>query len=114
MEDAMILNKSAVDRGLAHGTVIKSETVDLHDDKGKHMYFATEQAGPRDKHSFPVSALGQKFPQNVPGQQGSAATITQRVAKQVRPRGPMRKRPRQWCRDETSSIRMAGVQIEST
>lgn len=80
----MILNKSAVDRGLAHGTVIKNETVDLRLDKGKRMYFATEAAGFRDRHSFPESALGQRFPQNIPGQQGSAATIKQRIAKQVR------------------------------
>ena len=84
MEDAMILNKSAVDRGLAHGTVIKTESVDLRNDKGKHMYFATEAAGPRDQHVAPVSALGQCFPQNIPGQQGSAATIKQRILKQVR------------------------------
>ena len=84
MEDAMILNKSAVDRGLAHGTVIKTETVDLRDDKGKHMYFATEAAGPRDQHTAPVSALGQCFPQNIPGQQGSTATIKQRISEQAR------------------------------
>ena len=35
MEDAMILNKAAVDRGLAHGTIFKTETVNLKDDKGK-------------------------------------------------------------------------------
>ena len=37
MEDAMILNKSAVDRGLAHGTLFKTEALDLRDDKGKFM-----------------------------------------------------------------------------
>ena len=37
MEDAMILNKSAVDRGLAHGTLFKTEALDLRDDKGKAM-----------------------------------------------------------------------------
>ncbi len=37
MEDAMILNKSAVDRGLAHGTLFKTEGLDLKDDKGKAM-----------------------------------------------------------------------------
>ena len=31
----MILNKAAVDRGLAHGTIFKTETVNLKDDKGK-------------------------------------------------------------------------------
>lgn len=29
MEDAMILNKSAVERGLAHGSIYKTETIDL-------------------------------------------------------------------------------------
>ena len=33
----MILNKSAVDRGLAHGTLFKTEALDLRDDKGKFM-----------------------------------------------------------------------------
>ena len=31
----MILNKSAVERGLAHGTIFKTETVNLKDDRGK-------------------------------------------------------------------------------
>ena len=31
----MILNKAAVDRGLAHGTIFKTETINLKDDKGK-------------------------------------------------------------------------------
>lgn len=34
MEDAMILNKSAHERGFAYGTVYKSQTVDLKDMKG--------------------------------------------------------------------------------
>ena len=29
MEDAMILNKAAVDRGLAHGSLIKTEVIDF-------------------------------------------------------------------------------------
>ncbi len=33
----MILNKSAVDRGLAHGTLFKTEGLDLREDKGKTM-----------------------------------------------------------------------------
>ena len=66
MEDAMILNKSAVERGLAHGTVIKSETIDLRDDKGKNQKFAPEAAKIGATFEKQVSALGQKFPQNVP------------------------------------------------
>jgi len=34
MEDAMILNKSAHERGFAYGTVYKSQTVDLADVRG--------------------------------------------------------------------------------
>lgn len=34
MEDAMILNKSAVERGLAHATMLKTETVDLSKETG--------------------------------------------------------------------------------
>ena len=83
MEDAMILNKSAVERGLAHGTVIKSETVSLSDDKGKSLFFATEKAGPRDRHTVPMSALGQRFPQNVLSQSGSTATSQKRIVQQV-------------------------------
>jgi DNA-directed RNA polymerase I subunit RPA2 len=30
MEDAMILNKGSVDRGLAHGAMLKTEVVDLN------------------------------------------------------------------------------------
>lgn len=29
MEDAMILNKSSMERGLAHGTIVKCENVNL-------------------------------------------------------------------------------------
>lgn len=34
MEDAMILNKSAVDRGLSHATMLKTEQVDLGKESG--------------------------------------------------------------------------------
>ena len=34
MEDAMIINKSALDRGFAHGSLIKTETVDLSERRG--------------------------------------------------------------------------------
>ncbi len=29
MEDAMILNKSSMERGLAHGTIVKCENINL-------------------------------------------------------------------------------------
>ena len=41
MEDAMILNKSAVERGLAHGTIFKTETLNLKDDRGKSQVGST-------------------------------------------------------------------------
>jgi DNA-directed RNA polymerase I subunit RPA2 len=34
MEDAMIINKSSLDRGFAHGTLIKCESVDLSEKRG--------------------------------------------------------------------------------
>ena len=37
MEDAMILSKSSVDRGLAHSSLYKVETIDLTDQKGKYL-----------------------------------------------------------------------------
>ncbi|PWA86659.1 nuclear RNA polymerase A2 [Artemisia annua] len=35
MEDAMVLNKSSVDRGFAHGHIYQTETIDLADEKSK-------------------------------------------------------------------------------
>ncbi|KAI4382946.1 hypothetical protein MLD38_008837 [Melastoma candidum] len=35
MEDAMILNKSSVERGMFHGQIYETETIDLSDTKGK-------------------------------------------------------------------------------
>ena len=37
MEDAMILNKSAVERGLGHATMLKTEQIDLSKESG-NMY----------------------------------------------------------------------------
>ena len=42
----MILNKAAVDRGLAHGTIFKTETVNLKDDKGKTQVMLHPQSTP--------------------------------------------------------------------
>ncbi|KAL4563574.1 hypothetical protein LXL04_027617 [Taraxacum kok-saghyz] len=35
MEDAMVLNKSSVDRGFAHGHIYQTESIDLSDEKSK-------------------------------------------------------------------------------
>ena len=43
MEDAMILNKSAVERGLGHATMLKTEQIDLSKESG---------ACNRDSHSI--------------------------------------------------------------
>ena len=45
MEDAMILNKSAHERGFAYGTVYKSQIVDLKDQKG-----SSRSSGPPTLH----------------------------------------------------------------
>ncbi|KAH0978046.1 hypothetical protein GBA52_027765 [Prunus armeniaca] len=37
MEDAMILNKSSVERGMFHGQIYQTETVDLSDGSGKYF-----------------------------------------------------------------------------
>ncbi len=50
MEDACILNKAAVDRGFAHGRLIKTESVDLRAERGGRQVFSAESA--------PVRLLG--------------------------------------------------------
>lgn len=35
MEDAMILNKSSVERGFAHASIYKTETIDLREERGR-------------------------------------------------------------------------------
>ncbi len=42
MEDAMILNKSSMERGLAHGSMYKVECVDLREDKKSHSCLGAE------------------------------------------------------------------------
>lgn len=37
MEDAMILNAAAVQRGLAHGSLYKTDALDLAEEKGKQL-----------------------------------------------------------------------------
>ena len=49
----MILNKSAVERGLAHGTIFKTETVNLKDDRGKTQVGALAVSSAHHKHQQP-------------------------------------------------------------
>jgi DNA-directed RNA polymerase beta subunit len=42
MEDACILNKAAVDRGFAHGRLIKTEMIDLRAERGTKQVFSAE------------------------------------------------------------------------
>ncbi|GFH16505.1 DNA-directed RNA polymerase subunit beta, partial [Haematococcus lacustris] len=60
MEDAMILNKSSMERGICHGRLIKTEMA----------------AG----FKRPVGAFGQQYPQNVPSAASSTAVLQQRLA----------------------------------
>jgi DNA-directed RNA polymerase I subunit RPA2 len=49
MEDAMILNKSAVERGLAHGCIYKTESVNLKDTRcgpARHAHSAHMRVHP--------------------------------------------------------------------
>ncbi|GLC33155.1 hypothetical protein PLESTB_000364600 [Pleodorina starrii] len=84
MEDAMILNKSSMERGLCHGSLYKMETVDLRDERGAKMVFAAE---PHDKRSMealahrtrPVGAFGQRYPQNIPASTSSPSVDPKRA-----------------------------------
>lgn len=42
MEDACILNKASVDRGFAHGRLIKTDMINLAKDRGNKQVFASE------------------------------------------------------------------------
>lgn len=82
MEDAMILNKSAVERGLAHASLYKTETIDLRDEKGSKSVFEPEPHDQRSKakpFERPVGAFGQKFPQNVPSEPTSSSIRDKRI-----------------------------------
>ncbi len=56
MEDAMILNKSSVERGLAHASIYKTEMIDLRDEKGSKSVFEAE---PHDARSRVRVDLGE-------------------------------------------------------
>ena len=51
MEDAMILNKSSVDRGLAHALLYKTEMIDLREEKGKKSVLEPEPHDARSRVS---------------------------------------------------------------
>lgn len=78
MEDAMILNKSAVERGFAHASLYKTETINLREEKGQDAKFGADLATRSNKKPFrererPVGAFGQEYPQNIPSTEDSAA-----------------------------------------
>lgn len=54
MEDAMVINKAAYDRGFAHGVVYKSEFVDLVDQRN---YFARDPDKPYLAETLDVDGL---------------------------------------------------------
>ncbi len=66
MEDAMILNKSSVERGFAHATLYKTETINLRDERGRDMVFGPDPRPRRQRRGAgerPRGAFGQEFPQ---------------------------------------------------
>ncbi|MEW5303502.1 MAG: hypothetical protein WDW36_006188 [Sanguina aurantia] len=68
MEDAMILNKSSMERGLAHATIYKTEQIDLRDERGGNSVFRGDvpPAGKKPEFERPLGAFGQTLPQNIP------------------------------------------------
>lgn len=54
MEDAMVINKAAYERGFAHGTIYKSEFVDLNDQRS---YFARNPDKPNLAETLDVDGL---------------------------------------------------------
>lgn len=72
MEDAMILNKSSVERGFAHASLYKTETVNFRQDRGSDLRFGTERAKQDPRNAVKVvGAFGNKFPQMVPSSNAS-------------------------------------------
>lgn len=54
MEDAMVINKAAEDRGFAHGSIYKSEFVELKDQRS---YFARDPDKPFLAETLDVDGL---------------------------------------------------------
>lgn len=67
MEDAMILNKASIDRGLARGVVYKTETLDIRKSNPPQQFGADLKPPPprRFEEDKPSTIFGQKFPQNI-------------------------------------------------
>ena len=62
MEDAMILNKSSVERGFAHASLYKTESINLSKEKGTDLKFAS--ANKKEKFRGPFKgAFGAQYPQ---------------------------------------------------
>ncbi|GLI65505.1 hypothetical protein VaNZ11_009054, partial [Volvox africanus] len=90
MEDAMILNKSSMERGLAHASLYKTESIDLRDERGTKSYFCAEPHDDRSREALayrtrPVGAFGQRFPQNLPAAADSPAVQSRREPGDKRP-----------------------------
>jgi DNA-directed RNA polymerase beta subunit len=62
MEDACILNKSSVERGFAHGRLIKTEMINLTKERGNKQVFEAEPQSvsqdPSHSVQLVVGALG--------------------------------------------------------
>jgi len=87
MEDAMILNKSSVERGAFHATMYKNVEMSFPDnDRASHFKPERRRQGgaasrqPGDPKPAPVHAFGQEYPRNVPSREGSAAVEAYGVA----------------------------------
>lgn len=57
MEDAMILNKSSMERGLAHGTLYKTEMIDLKQEKTKSIFASEPGSTKTVRHAFATTAF---------------------------------------------------------
>lgn len=89
MEDAMILNKSSVERGFAHASLYKTETINLREERGMDMKFTAEPGRPKlpgMKRERPVGAFGAEYPQMIPSSSQSGAV----KGKGVQPEGPQK------------------------
>lgn len=61
MEDAMILNKSSVERGFAHASLYKTDSINLSKEKGVSMQFQSSGRKERPKGP-PKGAFGAEYP----------------------------------------------------